>query len=49
MPERAIVAWLESSPAEPWWVEERLAPQPSVAGDRDVGRARSCAPRRSAR
>ncbi|MCZ7678273.1 MAG: hypothetical protein M5U28_05660 [Sandaracinaceae bacterium] len=37
MPERAIVAWLESSPAEPWWVEERLAPQPSVAGDRDVG------------
>lgn len=37
VPDRAIVAWLESSPAEPWWVEERLAPQPSVAGDRDVG------------
>lgn len=37
VPDRSLVEWLASSPDEPWWIEERLAPQPAVAGDRDLG------------
>lgn len=37
VPDRAIVEWLPSSGSEPWWIEERIAPQPMVAGDRDLG------------
>lgn len=35
IPDRAIVRWLQVEP--PWWIEERLAPQPKVEGDRDLG------------
>lgn len=35
--DRAIVAWMGVEEGRPWWIEERLAPQPKVVGDRDLG------------
>lgn len=35
--DRAVVDWMAASVTEPWWIEERLAPWPRVAGDRDPG------------
>lgn len=37
VPDRAVVAWMGVTSVGPWWVEERIAPQPLVAGDRDLG------------
>lgn len=37
VPDRALVEWLRSTAEEPWWIEERIAPQPRVVGDRDLG------------
>ena len=36
--DRSIVAWLRADRADPWWIEERIAPWPRVEGDRDPGR-----------
>lgn len=35
--DRAVVAWLAPEQAEPWWIEERLAPWPEFPQDRDLG------------
>lgn len=37
IPDRALVKWVSADPREPWWIEERIAPQPMVQGDRDLG------------
>ncbi|MFO0560932.1 MAG: hypothetical protein U0269_23135 [Polyangiales bacterium] len=34
---RAVIAWIRAHPAEPWWIEEELAPIPYREGDREVG------------
>lgn len=36
--DHAVVAWMSTSSTEPWWLEERLAPWPEFAQDRDPGR-----------
>ena len=36
-PDRSLVRFLRTSLHERWWIEERLAPQPRVAGDFDLG------------
>lgn len=35
--DRAVVAWMRVDSEDPWWIEERLAPEPAVRGDRGVG------------
>jgi len=37
IPDRAIVRFLRAAPHESWWIEERLAPQPRVVGEFDLG------------
>lgn len=37
IPDRSIVAWITADTAEPWWIEERIAPQPRNEGDRELG------------
>lgn len=34
---RGVVAWLQTDPAEAWWIEELQAPWPAQTGDRDLG------------
>lgn len=34
---QAAVSWLRTDATESWWLEERLAPWPEHAGDRDLG------------
>ncbi len=36
-PDRSLVRLLRAAPHERWWIEERLAPQPRVVGDFDLG------------
>ena len=35
--DRAVIDWLVPDQSEPWWLEERLAPWPESAQDRDPG------------
>ncbi|MDO9021819.1 MAG: hypothetical protein Q8S73_45605 [Deltaproteobacteria bacterium] len=35
--DRSLVKWMGVADGQPWWVEERLAPQPMDVGDRDLG------------
>lgn len=35
--DRAVVAWMGADELGPWWVEERLSPEPLVVGDRGLG------------
>jgi hypothetical protein len=42
IPDRALVEWMgvewtAGGEPRPWWIEERIAPQPMVAGDHDLG------------
>jgi hypothetical protein len=36
-PDRSLARFLRAAPHDRWWIEERLAPQPRVAGDFDLG------------
>ncbi len=35
--DRSLIEWMSPDPAEPWWIEERIAPQPSQPGDYELG------------
>lgn len=37
IPDRALVEWMGVEGIGPWWIEERLAPQPVAPGDRELG------------
>ncbi|MDB4938071.1 MAG: hypothetical protein JWP87_5043 [Labilithrix sp.] len=35
--DRSLIEWMSADPTEPWWIEERIAPQPSQPGDYELG------------